>query len=133
MFGIRAGDVQLVCRNPVATIQFFDNLRILVFVETENVYEHRTSDLSQKWHLIADEGIDAHVLQPDRVQHSRCGWKQSWRQIAFDRARRCTLYADASDASELRKPGKLFSISKGSTGGDNGVWKLNSGHFDGEI
>src|SRR5215475_14855813 len=104
MFGIRAGDVQLVCRNPVATIQFFDNLRILVFVETENVYEHRTSGLSQKRNLIADEGIDAHVLQTDRVQHSRCRWKQSWRQITFDRASRRSLYADRPDTPEIRKP-----------------------------
>src|SRR5262249_24459849 len=104
-----------------------------VFCESEHVYEDRTTDLSKKRHFVPDECIDANILQPDRVQHSRRCRKQARRRISFHGTRRCSLHADTADAAQISESSELLSISKGSTSRHDWIIEFDARQVSREI
>src|SRR5215469_10048463 len=94
MLCIRTGDIQFVGCNSIATIQFIHHFSVFVFAEPENIDEYGAADRAQKWHLVANKGIDADVLQANGVEHSRSRWEKPGRKISVQGASRSTFNAD---------------------------------------
>ena len=112
MLRIRAGDIQLVSGNSLTRVQFVDDFRVFLFIETKHINKDRATGGSQKRHLVSDECVDTDIFQSDGVQHTRRCGKETWRQIAVDRTGRCPFDANAANAAKIRKSLEFFPIAE---------------------
>ena len=133
MFRIRTGNVQFVCGDSVAPVQFLDDFDVFVFGKAKHIHNHRAADIAKKRHLVADERIDTDILETDGIEHSGRSGKQAGRAIAGDGLRRSPLHDDRANALQIDKSGEFLAITKRPTGRDNGVPEADSRELDGKI
>ncbi len=80
MRGVGAGNIQFISRDAVAFIQHADHLLIIFAEISEYIGENdNVLEPAQLGQLFFDEGAHPHILQPDRIQHSRRRFEEARR------------------------------------------------------
>ncbi len=132
-FRIRARDIQFVCSDSVASVQFFDDFDVFIFGKAKHVHDDRAAGITKKWHLVADECIDTDILETDGVEHSGRRGEEAGRAVAGNWLRRSPLHNDRANALQIDESGEFFAITKCPTGRDNGVPEADSRELNGKV
>jgi hypothetical protein len=88
---------------------------------------------SQQWQFVFDENFDAHVLQADRVEHSRRCIAEPRRRRTFDGLQGNPFGDEAAEAIQVHQMGELQPIPKRSTGGNDGISEAQSANLHAEV
>ena len=75
----------------------------------------------------------ADVLQADGIEHAGRGFPQARRRIADHGLFRQTLHHEAAELVEVDDIFEFDAVTKGSAGGDDGVFEFNAGKVHTEV
>jgi hypothetical protein len=113
MRGIGATRVQFIQCDAGCIVQSTHHLNAVGDGKAKDIRDHnRARDLPQFRHLLLDEGLHPHVLEPDRVHHASGGLNDARRGIASHRIARQTLGDEGPDSLEGENLFKLHAVAK---------------------
>ncbi len=124
---VRAGDVYLHGRHPFDPIQPLGQCGVLLDARSVDVGDDRRGERAQKGHLVGRERIDAHVFQPDGVEHPAGGFDDARRRVALYRFERQALYDDGPEAVEVHQRFELARVTEGPGSGHDRVFEFQAG------
>ena len=124
--GIGTGNIQLVGRYALALIQNLDGVLVILTRVSKNIrHHHDIFHLPEVRKFFVEKGLGADVLQSDRVQHAGGSFPETRRRVANHRFPRESLHHESAQLGQVHYILKLDSVSKRTTGGDDGVLELN--------
>ena len=121
MFGIGAGNVELVARQPLVIFQHARHFHVVFRLVSENIGKDRRPQFRQRGQFFGDEGAHSHVLQADGIDHAGLGFIDARRGVPFDGLARQALHHQAAQRVEIHLLLKLHSIAERAGGRDHGV------------
>ena len=123
---IGAGNVQLIGRDTLGLVEPLDDRDVLAYRVAEDVDDDLAEGVALERRQLALEKLhDAHVLEPDGVQHAGCRLHNARRRVAGHRFQRDALGDESADPFQREDFFKLDAIAEGAAGGDDRV-----GQFD---
>ena len=130
---IRAGDVELVGRQPFRVFEDPNHSDILIDCVAEHVCYDGCAVLAQRRELLRDKGAHSHILQADGIEHPRRRLAQAGRRGAGHRFEGEALYDDSAQAVQIHEVRKFDAVAEGAAGGQNGIGKAQCADVYGEV
>ena len=110
-------------RDPRRPVADTSHLRVLLHGVAADVHEVDGVVPGHPGQHVADEGVDAHALQADGVEHPAWRLNDALGRVACPRLQRYALDDDAAQAVEIHEVVEFPGVSKGSGSGHHRVFK----------
>jgi hypothetical protein len=130
---VRAGDVQFQPADHVHLVQPSGHLAVILDRRAGHVHDHRFAVLAELGDLVADEGLQPDVGQPDRVEHARPGFDDARRGVALARVQRNRLGHQPAQQPQVHEVGILERVAAGPAGGQQRVVQADAGQVDRKV
>ena len=133
LLDVRARDIELVAGEPLGVLQNPDHLDVVLQTVAEDVGDHRRIESSQCREFFGYECPDAHILEPDGVEHPGGGREEPGGGGAFHGFAGQALGDEAAEAVEVNEVGKFEAVTEGSTSGENRIPQAQRANFYAEV
>ena len=110
---VRTGDVELEGGDPRHPLEAVGHLDELALVGPRDAHDHRSGTAEEEGELMAEEGIDAVVVEADRVEKPRGGLDRPPGDVAGPGERRDRLRDNPPEPGQIDKIDHLFGIPEG--------------------
>ena len=112
MAHVGAGDVQLQASDAGHPLQAIGQLHKLPLIGASDAHDHRRPTPEQKGELGLQEGVDAVVVEPDRIEQAGGGFHGAPRHVSLARQRRDRLGHDAAEPGKIDVASHLPRVAK---------------------
>ena len=112
---VRAGGVHLDPRDARHAGEALAHLGVALDLGLEDARDHGDA-FRQRRQLVADEGLDADVLEADRVQHPGRRLGDARRRVPGARLEREALGDEAADPAQVQERRQLAAVAEGARG-----------------
>ncbi len=123
---VGTGDVELDAGNPGHAVESSRDLDVVRDRLAGHVHDDRHLPRVPGVGVLLDHGVDARVLEPDRVQHSTRRFGHAGRRIADARLQRRALAADRPEALDVDDVAVLDAVPEGARGDKHRIGKHES-------
>ena len=127
---IRAGDVELDCRNPIGSVQLLRNFQIFFHLLAADVHNDGHIEVAEVGQLLINESINANILQPNRVEHPRWRLKDSWHRISRPRHTGDPFDNDRTNLIQVNEVHVLAAVAKSPRRCHDGVFHPDTGDIN---
>ncbi len=132
--GVGAGGVELVEVDAGGVVEDADNLDAVLDGKAEDVSDDaEAGDAAEAGHLLLDEGVDAHILEADGVDHAGGCLDDAGRGVAGHGSAGEILGDEGADAVEGEDVLELDAVAEGAAGGDDGGYEVDAGEVDAHV
>ena len=118
---VRAGDVQFDRGNALVRVDALGQPHVFVPGVAEEVDDHLGRQILQTRQHVAQEAVDADVLQSDRVQHPTAGLGDPDRRIARQGLERQALGHQAAEAMQVGALREFQTVAERAARGEDRV------------
>jgi hypothetical protein len=130
---VRARRVQLERDDAGRAVEPRRALGELVRAVAPEVGDDARAPLAEEREPIAEEGLDADVLEADRVQHAARRLDEPRRRLSRRRAKREALHRDRADGRDVHEARELRPVAERPGRGDHRVRQLDRADRDAAV